>query len=305
MSNISFVSSLSSVENWPEAQAGFKSYILSLAGLNLTGSRVVSYLALQKWIRRRRRRRWGRVADLSLQKELMFSHSGRWLDEQKSDGQPIVIIPLSPSQNTCRAAANNTIKMKYTKDFKPVFMRPLCSRKVCSFWLTPARFSEHAVIIAGCHRGRKKKGKEAATSVLKWMTHVTGVLFGSVGERRMTNHACASGGALTAYVRAGALVTTFGHFISAANRAAPRYTGLHFAWIIERQQEAESYAILLPTHRQRHSKKSLSPPQTLVNSFNVSFCTVNNFILTVYTPPPHPPTAGSRTSVTLIRSKWW
>ena len=63
-----------------------------------------------------------------------------------------------------------------------MFHTPFYEAIVCltnllqNFWLTPVRFSEHAVIIAGCHKGKKKikkKGKEAATSVLKRMTHVT------------------------------------------------------------------------------------------------------------------------------------
>lgn len=99
-------------------------------------------------------------ADLPVQKELMFSHSGRWLDERKSDGQPIVIVYLSLPKYTWSCSK----KMESRKHLKPIFIRPSCSWKV-----REQSISEHAVIIAGCHLGRregKKKGKEAATSVL-------------------------------------------------------------------------------------------------------------------------------------------
>lgn len=43
--------------------------------------------------KKRRRRKWGRAAD-PVQKELMFSHSGRWFDEQKSHGERIVSLDL-------------------------------------------------------------------------------------------------------------------------------------------------------------------------------------------------------------------
>lgn len=126
-----------------------------------------------------------------------------------------------------------------------------------SDWLQPASQSMlvELQVVPGGEKKRKRSRNQSSEN--RWHTHA-GVLLGSVRERRMTNHARASGGALTAYVRAGASVATFGHFISVANQAAQRCTGLHLTRISERQgEEAECYTTLLPTHHQHHSKKKV------------------------------------------------
>lgn len=78
--------------------------------------------------RRRRRRTRRKAADLPAQKELMFSRSGRWWDEQKADGKFLVLsYELSPSFLLLKINACGEMPVSWRED------RMVCGNSVLNF----------------------------------------------------------------------------------------------------------------------------------------------------------------------------
>ncbi len=79
----------------------------------------------KRWRRKKRRRR--AAAGLLAQKELMFSHSGRWFDVQKADGEFSVLgYEHSPSLLLCKTNECGEMPVSWRNDLMQHVLCDVC-----------------------------------------------------------------------------------------------------------------------------------------------------------------------------------